>query len=181
MAGLQRITGKLGCGYPGWKSLLRQIYAWTGHRSSQPEPMIRPNGCSTVNNWISWISPHMRHPIFAWCRLACQRGIPIICQKPIAPDWEGAIKIVNAAEAAGVRLMIHENWRWQPWYRVAHEMITRGRYRRSNRLRVSVSKAGRARGRTLHRAGIFPARTPVDNTSDSGASYRYRPVLAWRD
>lgn len=63
---------------------------------------------------------------FRMVSLACQRGIPIICQKPIAPDWEGAIKIVNAAEAAGVRLMIHENWRWQPWYRVAHEMITRG-------------------------------------------------------
>ena len=58
--------------------------------------------------------------------LACQRGIPIICQKPIAPDWAGAIKIVNIADAAGVRLMIHENWRWQPWYRVAHEMIARG-------------------------------------------------------
>jgi D-apiose dehydrogenase len=58
--------------------------------------------------------------------LACQRGIPIICQKPIAPDWAGAIEIVNAADAAGVRLMIHENWRWQPWYRVAHEMMARG-------------------------------------------------------
>ncbi len=22
--------------------------------------------------------------------------------------------------------MIHENWRWQPWYRVAHDMIARG-------------------------------------------------------
>jgi D-apiose dehydrogenase len=58
--------------------------------------------------------------------LACQKKIPIICQKPIAPDWEGAIKIVNTAEAAGVRLMIHENWRWQPWYRVVREMIERG-------------------------------------------------------
>lgn len=58
--------------------------------------------------------------------LACQKGIPIICQKPIAPDWAGAVKIVDTADAAGVRLMIHENWRWQPWYRVAHEMIERG-------------------------------------------------------
>jgi predicted dehydrogenase len=58
--------------------------------------------------------------------LACQKRIPIICQKPIAPDWAGAIKIVNAADAADVRLMIPENWRWQPWYRVAHEMIARG-------------------------------------------------------
>jgi D-apiose dehydrogenase len=58
--------------------------------------------------------------------LACQKGIPVICQKPIAPDWAAAIEIVNAADAAGVRLMIHENWRWQPWYRVAHDMIARG-------------------------------------------------------
>jgi predicted dehydrogenase len=58
--------------------------------------------------------------------LAGQKKIPILCQKPIAPDWAGAIKIVNAAGAAGVRLMIHENWRWQPWYRVVHEMFARG-------------------------------------------------------
>jgi len=59
-------------------------------------------------------------------RLAVERGIPVICQKPIAPDWNCAVEIVNAAESAGVPLMIHENWRWQPWYRAAHEMISRG-------------------------------------------------------
>jgi D-apiose dehydrogenase len=63
---------------------------------------------------------------FHMVTLACQKNIPILCQKPIAPDWAEAVKIVNTAEAAGVRLMIHENWRWQPWYRVAHEMIARG-------------------------------------------------------
>jgi len=59
-------------------------------------------------------------------RLALERKIPIICQKPIAPDWNSAVEIVTAAESAGVPFMIHENWRWQPWYRAAHEMITRG-------------------------------------------------------
>ena len=59
-------------------------------------------------------------------RLAVQRKIPIICQKPIAPDWTTALEIVNAAESAGVSLMIHENWRWQEWYRVAQKMIARG-------------------------------------------------------
>jgi D-apiose dehydrogenase len=63
---------------------------------------------------------------FHMVSLACRKRIPIICQKPIAPDWAGALQIVNAADAAGVRLMIHENWRWQPWYRVVHEMIARG-------------------------------------------------------
>jgi predicted dehydrogenase len=60
-------------------------------------------------------------------RLAAARGIPIICQKPIAPDWPTAVEIVETAESAGVRLMIHENWRWQPWYRAAHEAIGSGR------------------------------------------------------
>jgi len=59
-------------------------------------------------------------------RLAVQRKTPIICQKPIAPDWPTALEIVDTAESAGVRLMVHENWRWQAWYRVAHQMISRG-------------------------------------------------------
>lgn len=59
-------------------------------------------------------------------RLAAGKGIPVICQKPIAPDWATAREIVETAESAGVPLMVHENWRWQPWYRVAHEMLGRG-------------------------------------------------------
>ena len=59
-------------------------------------------------------------------RLAVQRRIPVICQKPIAPDWETALEIAAIADSAGVRLMVHENWRWQAWYRAAHRMIARG-------------------------------------------------------
>src|SRR6185437_5047321 len=59
-------------------------------------------------------------------RLAAGKGIPVICQKPIAPDWATAREIVETAESAGVPLMVHENWRWQPWYRVTHDMLGRG-------------------------------------------------------
>jgi len=59
-------------------------------------------------------------------RLAVARKIPTICQKPVAPDWETAVEIVELAESAGVRLMIHENWRWQPWHRVVNDFIRRG-------------------------------------------------------
>ena len=34
--------------------------------------------------------------------------------------------MVEVAEAAGIRLMIHENWRWQPWYREVRRMIEQG-------------------------------------------------------
>ena len=59
-------------------------------------------------------------------RLAAQRGVDVICQKPMAPDWTQAVAMVEAAATAGVRLILHENWRWQPWYREARERIRQG-------------------------------------------------------
>jgi predicted dehydrogenase len=59
-------------------------------------------------------------------RLAASRGLPIICQKPMAPTFAECLAMVDAAETAGVRLMIHENWRWQPWHREAKRRIDSG-------------------------------------------------------
>ncbi len=59
-------------------------------------------------------------------KLAAQYGLPVICQKPMARDWREAVAMVEAAEAAGVRLIIHENWRWQPWYREAAARMRQG-------------------------------------------------------
>ena len=51
------------------------------------------------------------------CEYAAGKGVDIICQKPLAPTYEESERIVNLAREAGVRFMVHENWRWQPWYR----------------------------------------------------------------
>jgi predicted dehydrogenase len=51
------------------------------------------------------------------------RGIPVICQKPLAPTYEEAVGVVEAAEKAGAMLVVHENFRWQPWYREAKRLI----------------------------------------------------------
>lgn len=59
-------------------------------------------------------------------RLAAEHRIDAICQKPMAPSWEDAVAMAEVAEAAGIRLMIHENWRWQPWFRRAKEIIAAG-------------------------------------------------------
>jgi predicted dehydrogenase len=59
-------------------------------------------------------------------KLTMRRGLPTICQKPMASTWLEAIEMVETAERADVLLMIHENWRWQPWYRAARNMIDRG-------------------------------------------------------
>jgi len=62
----------------------------------------------------------------ALVELAASRKLAVICQKPMAPTWSEAVAMVRAAESAGIRLMIHENWRWQPWYREAQRLIQRG-------------------------------------------------------
>lgn len=67
--------------------------------------------------------PEMHLPMV---RAAGECGVPVICQKPLAPSWEECREIVRTAAAAGIRLMVHENWRWQPWYRFVGAELQRG-------------------------------------------------------
>ena len=60
------------------------------------------------------------------CREAAVRGIHIICQKPLAPTFKEAQGIVESVDAEGVRFMVHENWRFQPWYRELKKLIEGG-------------------------------------------------------
>ena len=46
-------------------------------------------------------------------QLACAKGVDIILQKPLAPEWSAARDVVETARKAGVRLAIHENFRYQ--------------------------------------------------------------------
>lgn len=59
-------------------------------------------------------------------RLAARCGASVICQKPMAPSWEECVAMVNACAYANVRLLIHENWRWQPWYREIKRLLDQG-------------------------------------------------------
>ncbi|MCV6592931.1 MAG: Gfo/Idh/MocA family oxidoreductase [Silicimonas sp.] len=52
----------------------------------------------------------IRTALAAWPRA-------IICQKPFCTSPTEALKAVDLAEAAGIPLIIHENFRFQPWYR----------------------------------------------------------------
>jgi len=58
--------------------------------------------------------------------LAAKQGVDVICQKPMAPEWSDCVAMVGACEAAGRRLLIHENWRWQPWYREVRRLVEEG-------------------------------------------------------
>lgn len=59
-------------------------------------------------------------------QLAAARGITVICQKPLAPTWDECVAVVATARSAGIRFMVHENWRWQPWYREMRRLLDAG-------------------------------------------------------
>ena len=45
-------------------------------------------------------------------QLAAKYKIPVICQKPMAPDLETARRMVETCQDADIPFMIHENWRY---------------------------------------------------------------------
>lgn len=59
--------------------------------------------------------------------LAVKNGVKhIICQKPMAPDFETAKRMVEACHGAGAQLYIHENYRWQAPVRRYRQIIDSG-------------------------------------------------------
>jgi predicted dehydrogenase len=45
--------------------------------------------------------------------LAAALGLPVVCQKPLAPTLADAEAMDAVCRAAGVPLLVNENWRWQ--------------------------------------------------------------------
>ena len=72
-------------------------------------------------------------------RLAVEHKVHCVCQKPLAPTLPEAEEIVETAAGAGISLIVHENFRFQPWYREVRRQIDTGRlgdpYQISFRLR----------------------------------------------
>jgi predicted dehydrogenase len=80
-------------------------------------------------------------------RIAADRGVAVVCQKPMAPTMPECIAMVEHCERAGVRLIIHENWRWQPWYREARRLVDAGAIGRPYHLGFCI-RTGDGRGET---------------------------------
>jgi D-apiose dehydrogenase len=58
--------------------------------------------------------------------LAAKYKIPVICQKPMAPDLATAEKMVAACRSAGVPFFVHENFRWQTPIRALKQALDQG-------------------------------------------------------
>ncbi|QRI63915.1 Gfo/Idh/MocA family oxidoreductase [Shinella sp. PSBB067] len=58
--------------------------------------------------------------------LAVRHRVPVIVQKPFAPDIETCRRIVTHAATAGVPVMVHENFRFQKIFRRIREILDSG-------------------------------------------------------
>ncbi len=71
------------------------------------------------------ITPPATH--LAFIRAAADRGVPAICQKPFPNSLQEAEQAVEVADQAGTVLVIHENFRFQPWYGKLRRLIDAGK------------------------------------------------------
>ena len=64
------------------------------------------------------------HPVFV--KMAAERGVNVICQKPMAASFALAQEMTKVCRTRGVKFFIHENFRWQAPIRVLKNAINSG-------------------------------------------------------
>lgn len=71
------------------------------------------------------ITPPQTH--LDYIQLAVDGGVKIIiCQKPFCSNLDEARKAVSLCKAAGIPIIVHENFRFQPWYRAMKKALDEG-------------------------------------------------------
>jgi predicted dehydrogenase len=70
--------------------------------------------------------------------LAARYKVPVICQKPMAPDLATAEKMVSACREAGIPYFVHENWRWQAPVRALKAVLEAGEIGAPFRARIEM-------------------------------------------
>ncbi|GIX07330.1 MAG: oxidoreductase [Candidatus Poribacteria bacterium] len=98
-----------------------------------PERLIRQER----PDFVDIVTDVDTHPRFVF--LAAEHRVPVICQKPIAPNLELAERMVQVCREAGVPFFIHENWRWQRPLREVKRLLNERRIGRVFRGRIQYS------------------------------------------
>ena len=120
--------------YDAWKRIDRaEIVAAIDHDRSKAESTGNP-GFGSFDDAFAEAKPDLLDIItpppthLGAIRDAVDRGISaIICQKPFCNSVDEARQAVEIANAAGVPLVVHENFRFQPWYRAIKKEIDNNR------------------------------------------------------
>jgi len=132
----------IGAGYwaqfqvEGWRDAGSPLVAIANRNPANAEPLARrygvPKCYADVATMLDAEQPTLVDVVLPpvaqepAVRAALERGIPTICQKPFGLDLKQAETMTAMAEAAGVPLVIHENFRFAPWFREMRRLIDSG-------------------------------------------------------
>lgn len=81
------------------------------------EEMIR----TEKPDFVDIVTPPATH--FEIIKTISSYGIPMICQKPLAPTFAESEQILDLLNANNVPFMVHENFRFQPWHREIKKLL----------------------------------------------------------
>lgn len=87
------------------------------HDGARPLLALRPTLIDVV------LPPQAQAPVV---RAALAQGVPVVCQKPFGADLSEARALAAEAGHAGVPLVVHENFRFMPWFRECRRLIDGG-------------------------------------------------------
>lgn len=73
---------------------------------------------------LDLVTPPPTH--LALIEIAAANGIDVICQKPFTTGLDDARRALEIAAEAGITLVVHENFRFQPWYREIAALLQQG-------------------------------------------------------
>lgn len=145
MSGIQekKYYAVIGCGFwapyqiSGWQEIKNAVclgvYDKDPGRSSLVAkkfsiPHVYPSAQSLLNDkkldFIDIITPPETHAFYT--RAAAERGLDVVCQKPMAATLSDAIDMVEVCKKNDVRLFINENFRFQEPVRKIKEILNTG-------------------------------------------------------
>lgn len=74
-------------------------------------------------------------------RLAAKKHLPVLCQKPLAPNLQQATDLASEVRDL-TRLMVHENWRFRGYYRDAAAWLREGRIGNFKQAQLTLLTSG---------------------------------------
>src|SRR5690554_4159414 len=81
------------------------------------------------------------HTHYLFTEKAAARNLDVICQKPMGPDLDTCRKMLALSQKAGIKFLIHENFRWQAPIRKLNEILLSGGIGKPFKARVSFASA----------------------------------------
>src|SRR5438067_505105 len=108
-------------------------------------------------DFLDVTTPTATHPLLA--RWALERGLHVLCEKPVATTRAEALALVSLAESRGRALVPCHQQRYNPVWRRVREWLSGGALGRWHLAEIAVYRTGADRGATG--AGDAPWRTRV--------------------